>query len=78
MFATVDMPIAVEPPPPRVWRVLASYLRPHWVALVLGGLLSLVLGATAFEDAGPGYVIPGGDDLGCLSGVGLGWVAASW
>ncbi|MDT5024506.1 MAG: hypothetical protein QOE61_932 [Micromonosporaceae bacterium] len=46
MFATVDMPIAVEPPAPRVWRVLASYLRPHWVALVLGGLLSLVTAAT--------------------------------
>src|SRR3982074_335844 len=46
MFATVDMPIAVEPPAPRVWRVLASYLRPPWVALVLGGLLSLVTAAT--------------------------------
>src|SRR5258705_12035141 len=40
------MAIAVEPPAPRVWRVLASYLRPHWVALVLGGLLSLVTAAT--------------------------------
>jgi ABC-type multidrug transport system fused ATPase/permease subunit len=40
------MTIADEAPAPRVLRVLASYLRPHWVALVLGGLLSLVTAAT--------------------------------
>jgi hypothetical protein len=40
--------------------------------------IRLLLGVTSFEDAGPGYVIPGEDDLDCLSGVGLRWVAASW
>jgi ABC-type multidrug transport system fused ATPase/permease subunit len=38
-------PLAV-PAPPAVWRVLASYLRPHWGALLGGGLLSLVTGGT--------------------------------
>ncbi|MGH8774727.1 MAG: ABC transporter ATP-binding protein [Jiangellaceae bacterium] len=28
------------------WRVLSSYVRPHWVALVAGGLLSLATAAT--------------------------------
>jgi hypothetical protein len=32
--------------PTPVWRVLLGYLRPHRVALVGGGLLSLVTGAT--------------------------------
>jgi ATP-binding cassette subfamily C protein len=31
---------------PAPWKVLLGYLRPHWVALVAGGLLSLVTGAT--------------------------------
>jgi ABC-type multidrug transport system fused ATPase/permease subunit len=31
-------------PPP--WRVMLSYVRPHWRALLAGGLLSLVTGAT--------------------------------
>ena len=31
---------------PPVWRVLLTYLRPHRLALVLGGVLSLVTGAT--------------------------------
>ncbi|MGH8823734.1 MAG: ABC transporter ATP-binding protein [Jiangellaceae bacterium] len=28
------------------WRVLLSYVRPHWIALVVGGLLSLATAAT--------------------------------
>ncbi len=44
MFGSVDIAIAqVEPP---AWRVLLSYLRPHRVALLVGGLLSLVTSAT--------------------------------
>ncbi|HEX6873513.1 MAG TPA: ABC transporter ATP-binding protein [Micromonosporaceae bacterium] len=31
---------------PAAWRVLLGYLRPHWPALIIGGLLSLVTGAT--------------------------------
>jgi ABC-type multidrug transport system fused ATPase/permease subunit len=37
------------PPPPSAappWRVLLSYARPHWIALVGGGLLSLATAAT--------------------------------
>ncbi|MCI0690118.1 MAG: hypothetical protein L0Y54_23205, partial [Sporichthyaceae bacterium] len=38
--------LAAEPPAPPAWRVMLSYLRPHWSALVGGGLLSLLTGAT--------------------------------
>ena len=37
-------PVVLEPPP--VWRVLLSYLHPHRFALLGGGLLSLLTGAT--------------------------------
>jgi ABC-type multidrug transport system fused ATPase/permease subunit len=46
----VDSTLALAGPAPSaavpVWRVLAGYLRPHRVALLAGGLLSLVTGAT--------------------------------
>ncbi len=34
------------PPARSTWRVLLSYVRPHWIALVGGGLLSLATAAT--------------------------------
>ena len=40
----MDLVLADVPAPP-VWRALLSYLRPHRLALVLGGLLSLVTSA---------------------------------
>jgi ATP-binding cassette subfamily C protein len=43
--STADrVPVAL--PTPASWRVLLSYLRPHWLALVAGGALSLLTGAT--------------------------------
>jgi ABC-type multidrug transport system fused ATPase/permease subunit len=35
-----------EPAHPATWRVLLGYTRPHWPALLIGGALSLVTGAT--------------------------------
>ena len=37
-------PVVLDAPP--VWRVLLGYLRPHRFALIGGGLLSLLTGAT--------------------------------
>ncbi|MGH8776641.1 MAG: ABC transporter ATP-binding protein [Jiangellaceae bacterium] len=34
-----------DPTRPAAWRVLLSYARPHWIALVAGGLLSLATAA---------------------------------
>ncbi len=39
-------PAAIFPPATPAWRVLLAYLRPHRIALLAGGLLSLVTGAT--------------------------------
>src|SRR5262245_52551982 len=38
--------VTSAPPTPAAWRVLLGYLRPHWPALGVGALLSLVTGAT--------------------------------
>jgi ABC-type multidrug transport system fused ATPase/permease subunit len=44
----VQAPPETAPPPQEIppWRVLLSYARPHWIALVGGGLLSLATAAT--------------------------------